>query len=301
MSAAEDILPGGVASDVKIVHGPNGPVVVKQALGKLKVAADWRSDPARSAVEVAALRVAAELIGQDAVPRVIDVDPVANAFSMTLIDPRLRNWKADLLAGRLDRRTAQRAGEVLGRWHAGSRRRPDLAADFADLTFFRELRIDPFFRRVRERFPDLGPHLDGMIDALLTQRTALVHGDFSPKNMLADGADLVLLDFEVAHWGNPRFDVAFLLAHLVLKRARRGAPSEGINDLGGAFVKAYAIEGGDALDAAAVAMAGALVLARTDGDSPADYLADIDVPAMRAFARGLITAPPTHPSNLFGL
>lgn len=299
MSAADEILPGGVASDVKIVRGPYGPVVVKQALGKLKVAADWRSDPARSAVEVAALKVAAELIGQDAVPRVIDVDPVANAFTMTLVDPRLRNWKTDLLAGRLDMRTARRAGEILGQWHSGSRRRPELATRFDDLTFFGELRIDPFFRRVRAVFPDLAPQLDVIIQALLTQRTALVHGDFSPKNMLADGDELVLLDFEVAHWGNPRFDVAFLLAHLLLKRARRGASVAGFNDLGASFLRAYADEGGDVLDADAVSIIGGMVLARTDGDSPADYLADLDVDAVRAFGRGLIVAPPKDPLDLF--
>lgn len=300
MSAAHDeILPGGVASDVTIVHGPDGPVVVKRALGKLKVAADWRSDPARSAVEVAALNVAAELLGDGATPRVIAVDAAANSFSMTLIDPRLRNWKTDLLAGRIDLRTARRAGELLSRWRLGSMRRSDLAERFDDLTFFRELRIDPFFKRVRARFPELSAELDAIIDALLEERGALVHGDFSPKNVLADGGDVVLLDFEVAHWGNPRFDVAFLLAHLLLKRARRGASVEAFNDLGRSFLDAYAVESNDVLDRGAVAMTGALLLARTDGDSPADYLADLNSDAMRSFARGLLCEPLEHPLMLF--
>lgn len=299
--APDQVLPGGVASDVKIVQTPDGPIVVKQALGKLKVAADWRSDPARSAVEVAALIVAAELLGADAVPRVIDVDAAQNTFSMTLIDPRLRNWKADLLAGRLDPATAQRAGELLGRWRAGSAHRADLARRFDDLTYFEELRVEPFFRRIRGRFPDLGPHIDRIIETLVSQRSALVHGDFSPKNMLADGGELVLLDFEVSHWGNPRFDVAFLLAHLVLKRARRGADVARFNEIARVFLQAYARDSGDLLDCDVGAITGALLLARTDGDSPIDYLSDLDADAVRIFARDLIASPPAHPMSLFGL
>ncbi len=299
MNGAGDTLPGGVASDVRVVQTPEGPVVVKQALGKLKVAADWRSDPARSAVEVAALRVAAELLGQDAVPRVIDVDVAANAFSMTLIAPRLRNWKSDLLAGRLDLDTARRAGALLGLLHAGSMRRPELAERFADLTYFNELRIDPFFRRVGARFLELSAHVGRVIAALLSRRSALVHGDFSPKNILADGGDVVLLDFEVTHWGNPRFDVAFLLAHLLLKRARAGAATESFNELARVFLHAYAEHCADLLDAEAIEITGALMLARTDGDSPADYLNDLDADAIRAHARDLLTAPQSHPLALF--
>lgn len=46
---------------------------------------------------------------------------------------------------------------------------------------------------------------------------ALVHGDYSPKNVLVCGHDLVLLDHEVIHWGDPAFDVGFASAHLLSK------------------------------------------------------------------------------------
>lgn len=295
----EEILTGGVASDVRIVHGADGPVVVKQALGKLKVAADWRSNPARSAVEVAALEVAAELIGPASVPRVLAVDEEANSFTMSLIEPRLRNWKAELLAGRLDVRTAARAGEMLAKWHARSAGRKDLATRFADLTYFEELRLEPFFRQVARRWENLAAPIAKLMTSMTARHSALVHGDFSPKNMLVDGEEVVLLDFEVTHWGDPRFDVGFLLAHLLLKRMRRGADRAGFNTLASAFLETYRKHGLSILDAALVQIVGCLILARIDGDSPVDYLGDIDADAGRRYAQLLLLDPPAQPPVLF--
>lgn len=292
-------LPGGVASDVRIIEGGDGPVVLKQALGKLKVAADWRSDPARSGVEVAALELAAELIEPLSTPRVLSVDPATNSFTMTLVDARLRNWKADLLAGWLDLNTATRAGEVLGQLHSRSARRPELADRFGDLKYFDELRVQPFFVRVGEVLPDLAAPIAEAVRGMGERRAALVHGDFSPKNMLADGAELVLLDFEVAHWGDPRFDIAFLLAHLLLKRMRRQADATGFDALALRFLASYRRSGLPILDLPLVRLVGCIVLARTDGDSPVDYLADLDVQAARGLGRQLVLTPAADPTQLF--
>jgi aminoglycoside phosphotransferase (APT) family kinase protein len=300
-ASPEQRLPGGVASDVFIVRGPDGAVVVKRALNKLKVAADWRSDPSRSAVEVAALQTAAELIGRQYIPRVLAVDPESNSFTMTLVDTRLRNWKTDLLAGTLDLRTAQRVGWMLARWHAVSAGRPDLAARFADLSYFDELRLEPFFRRVAGRIPSVAPAIAAIMSDMARRRCALVHGDFSPKNVLADGADVVLLDFEVTHWGDPRFDIAFLMTHLLLKSMRRGADRCGFVQLGRAFLDTYCSEGLPILDASAVQLIGCLLLARIEGASPVDYLNDLDVNAVRNFAQQLILEPVEQPQLLFAI
>ena len=56
----------GVSGDLSFVDGPDGPIVVKRALPKLKVAADWFASPERSAVEARCLQVLAEVLGQDA-------------------------------------------------------------------------------------------------------------------------------------------------------------------------------------------------------------------------------------------
>ena len=282
----------GVASEIQIVDGPNGRFVIKRALPKLRVAAEWRSDPARSSVEAAALQTMAEIIGQDAVPRVLWTDPARHEFAMELVPARLRNWKQDLLSDRVDLRTAARAGQLLGQLHAGSASRADIRLRFADTRYFEELRIVPYFRRVASRNPDLVPPIEAAVRSMAECRQALVHGDFSPKNILADGSDVVLLDCEVAHWGDPRFDLAFCLTHLTLKSLRRGAASAAALAAAGLeLLNAYRQTGPAIVDASLVRLIGCLMLARLEGDSPVDYLADLDVPATKRAAAQLIVAP----------
>src|SRR3569833_426784 len=93
----ETALTGGVSSDIRIVHAPEGDYVVKRALEKLKVKADWFSDPARSSTEARGLRAMASLIGPAHVPRVLWVDETQHCFAMECIHPRFRNWKQELL------------------------------------------------------------------------------------------------------------------------------------------------------------------------------------------------------------
>src|ERR1700728_472453 len=283
-----DRLGGGVASDLQVRQAPDGPVVVKRALSKLRVRADWFADPRRSMTEADALRAAARLLGADAVPEVLSVDPAEHAFTMRLIDGRYRNWKQDLLAGPVDQTTPKAAGSLLGLLHTRSAREPELRARFGDQTYFQQLRIGPYFERVAERAPGLRTAIRDVTAGMGLRRSALVHGDYSPKNILADGPRIVLLDWEVAHWGDPRFDVAFCLSHLLLKARRRNADEQALNSAASQFLAGYAETGPAMLDDALYPIAGCLLLARLDGDSPVEYLADLDTASVRQLARSFL-------------
>lgn len=280
-------LTGGVASDIAIVQGADGPQVVKQALGKLKVAADWFSNPARSCVEVAALRVAHTILGPGAVPKVLWADAETHSFGMSYIG-HLRNWKQDLLAGHVDLATACRAGELLGTLHQRTSTRTDIAADFADTTYFHELRVQPFFDRVAERNAALAAQIHAAAQGMGQRRSALVHGDYSPKNLLADGAEVVVLDWEVAHWGDPRFDVAFCVSHLLLKSLRRQAEPAPLLAAISAFAEGYKAEHAGVWDAPLPALVACLLLARIEGASPVDYIADLEAADVKALATALL-------------
>jgi 5-methylthioribose kinase len=293
-------LDGGVASDVRVVDTPDGPIVIKKALPKLKVDADWFSDPARSLVEVAAIQTFASISGKETVPEIIWTRPDEHCFAMGLVDPRLRNWKADLIAGRIDLATARRVGEVLGRVHSSSATRQDIARDFEDLRFFRELRVEPFFDFVAVQKPELAQQIARVAQDMLGRRSALVHGDYSPKNILADGSDVVILDFEVAHWGDPRFDLAFCLAHLMLKSTLRGGQPDAMGAAIRALLESYATTGLPVIDAALANITGCLLLARLFGKSPVDYRDRIDAESIETKAIALLgmDAIPDHSSFL---
>jgi 5-methylthioribose kinase len=193
-------------------------------------------------------------------------------------------WKARLLACQVDLATARRVGELLGQMHSRTRGRSDIAARFADLQYLFDLRVNPYHRRVAERRPALAPLIDAVVEQMLASRQCLVHGDYSPKNLLADGAEVVILDCEVAHWGDPRFDVAFCLCHLLLKTLHTPSCPDEMAAAATAYLDAYSAAGLPVLDAELVRATGCLVLARVIGDSPVEYLT---TPELREAALGL--------------
>ncbi|MCF8710059.1 phosphotransferase family protein [Rhizorhapis sp. SPR117] len=286
MSELEEGVPleGGVASDVRVVDTPDGPLVIKKALAKLKVAADWFSDPARAMIEVAAIEAFGSVGGKETVPEIVWVRPDENCFAMRFVDPRLSNWKSDLMGGKVDLATAARVGEILGQFHSRSAQQSELAEEFRDLQFFRELRVDPFFEYVAANKPEYSSRIRQIAEEMLGRRQALVHGDYSPKNILADGKDVVVLDFEVTHWGDPRFDVAYCLTHLMLKSALSDGHPAQLGAAIRAFLDAYRINGLSVLDAGLANITGCLLLARLFGKSPADYLVRLDTEAIEAKA-----------------
>ena len=97
-------------------------------------------------------------------------------------------------------------------WHSS-----EMAGLFADIQIFEELRLDPYYRRLSKISPDLAPHFNRLIETCRTRRVSLVHGDWSPKNILSFNGRAMAIDFEVIHFGDPSFDAAFLLNHLLLK------------------------------------------------------------------------------------
>ncbi|MBB6091205.1 5-methylthioribose kinase [Povalibacter uvarum] len=287
------VLDGGVASDVAIVKDAAGrEVVVKEALPRLKVAADWRCDPARSSLEVEALHVAAELLGPSAVPRVFWVDAEHHRFGMERITPILTNWQVELSAGCVSLETAARAGELLALLHVRSAQHPDLATRFANRAYFETLRIEPFFIRSTLKNPQAGPAIDRVVQMLRAPGTALVHGDYSPKNLLARDSQVVVLDWEVVHWGDPRFDIAFCISHLLLTGLRQGVLPHPFRAASLAFFEAYAKQGQvSAADTELGALIGCLALARVDGDSPVNYLGELNIEEVRRMALDLIMRP----------
>ncbi len=276
-------LTGGVSNDVFAIFGPDVDLVVKQALPKLRVEQEWRADPTRILVEAEALHIAGRHNPQ-AVPAVVDVD--TNALTLTVARaPRdWHNWKDDLLDGVVDVSVASRLGSALARWHAATRHDADIANRFGKSHFDR-LRIDPFYRVAAARNPEFAEKINGYGDALLSGGECLVHGDFSPKNVLAGGGSVWVLDWEVAHYGHPVFDLAFINTHLLLKASHQPRYADRYRDCARAFNTSYSED----LPESLVGQTGCLLLARLDGKSPAPYLGSDGRDRARALAIAALT------------
>lgn len=290
-------LTGGVSSDIWRVDLAHGPVCIKRALSKLKVAADWRAPVERNAFEVDWYRTAGAIVPQ-AVPQVLGHDPDAGLFVMEYLDPhRHRLWKEELRRGRADPAVARAVGRVLVRIHAGTADDPAVARRFDSEAIFHPIRLEPYLLATAKRHPDRAAVLKDLVATTLANTRALVHGDVSPKNILIGPHGPVLLDAECAWFGDPAFDLAFCANHLLLKCLWTPAATASFLDcfdaLGAAYREGVTWEPADALEARAARLLPGLFLARVDGKSPVEYLTEEkDKDRVRRVARALLAALP---------
>jgi len=283
-------LSGGVSSDIYRADLPQGVVCVKRALPQLKVTATWNVPVERNRYEAEWLRVVGGIVPA-AVPALIAEDRASGTFAMAWLPPeRYPVWKSQLMGGELDPATARQVGDVFGRIHAATADRPDVAARFPTDALFHALRLDPYLVTAAHAHPDRAEPLLDLVEATAATRRALVHGDASPKNILVGPDGPVVVDAECAWFGDPAFDLAFLLNHLVLKSALHPDRAARYRAMCAALVDGYrahvAWEPWDSLEARAAALLPGLMLARIDGKSPVEYL--VGHPgseAVRTFAR----------------
>ena len=301
--AANAVFLGGGVSNVviKVNVDASGAhdLVLKQSLPKLRVEEDWFADQERIHREKAGLALVGWLRSDAArgrnvswsVPEVVHEDRDSYVFAMRAAPADGCNWKEQLLAGHVDVSVAEGVGEMLGAIHRetavdGGAAPADLE-EFVDLECFVQLRIDPYHRATAIAHPELADAIEEEAGKMLPssdERRVLVHGDFSPKNIIVVGegvdARVVLLDFEVVHLGNPVFDLAFMLNHFTLKAIYKPLLADRFCEAARRFWSGYleavgcATGGAQLLEQDTVRQMGALLLARIDGKSPAEYITD---------------------------
>lgn len=296
-------LGGGVSNTVLLVETGDRRFVLKQALGKLRVEDDWFSDRERVFRESAAMRWLRPHLPAGSVPEVLFEDRENCLFAMTAGPREAGTWKALLMRGEVDAGVARTIGGMLAKMISASWRDPEAKRVFGDQTVFDQLRLDPYYRTTAARHPDLKPQFERLMRESSHRRVSLVHGDWSPKNFLVWAGAVMAIDFEVIHYGDPAFDTAFFLNHLLLKSFYRPAWSGALGRAALAFWEACGAgtpkECGW-IEPATLSHLGCLLLARVDGKSPAEYIID---PALRErireFARQLIVAPPDRVADVF--
>lgn len=288
-------LSGGVSSEIYLVNDGGRQFVVKRALPKLKVEQEWFADTSRNGNEAACLSYIARL-SPDNVPQLKYVSAEHGYFCMEYLGAAWQNWKEMMLDGRYDLWIAQAAGGLLGRIHAHSANDPEARERFQTLANFEQLRIEPYLLATARRHPRLNGAFEAEASRLRAERSVLAHGDFSPKNILVCPERVVLVDCEVAWYGDAAFDIAFLLSHLFLKSAARpGAGSwRAMVELSWSgyctaryHTGRFANEAGcgqDVLEANVSRLLPMLMLARVDGKSPVEYLGESQQEHVRRFA-----------------
>jgi 5-methylthioribose kinase len=274
-------LSGGVSNKTVWLQRSHGEAwVIKQALPKLRVRSDWFSDPARIEIEANGLRYLPRVAPKGSITPLVFQDTTQNLLAMEAAAEPHQNWKQQLLSAQVQRELFSRFAELLGCIHRESfRLRHELEPIFAEKRFFITLRLEPYYEYSAESVPQAAAFLKELVASTLGRSDTLVHGDFSPKNVLVHGERLILLDHEVLHFGDPAFDIGFSLTHFLSKalhvREKRLALIAGAQWYWSRYLdEVSGIPWVAHLDLRAAKHTLACMLARVCGRSPLEYLSD---------------------------
>jgi aminoglycoside phosphotransferase (APT) family kinase protein len=289
-------LPGGVSSDIWKVTVGGELYCLKRALPRLRVAQLWEAPVARNQFEWEWLKLAGSICS-DAVPKLVAHEAQSGLFVMRYLDPaQYPSWKDQLRDGIVAEGTARSVAERLVRIHAATAGKAHVAQQFETDESFYAIRLEPYLVATGKVHRDLRERLDALVRVTASTKRALVHGDVSPKNILVGPRGPVFIDAECAWYGDPAFDPAFCLNHLLLKclwRPQHGQAFLACFDrFAAAYLEGVSWEPRASIEARIAGLLPALLLARIDGKSPIEYVtAERDQNRVRAIARPLILRP----------
>jgi hypothetical protein len=225
-------------------------------------------------------------------------------MAMEAIPEEHENWKSILLSGRIISDYFEEFGLLLGTIHRlSSESGPEVASEFADTTYFESLRLEPYYLYPAQNITAAAGFLNALAWETRQHKDSLVHGDFSPKNTLIYRDKLILLDYEVVHFGDPAFDVGFALTHFLSKahhvpqvRTRPASAAE-------LFWQAYYDEimqtnWAGCLEPRVVRHTLGCLLARVAGKSPLEYLTPWERALHHDVVLSLMREPPDNITDL---
>jgi 5-methylthioribose kinase len=298
-------LRGGVSNrTVKVAWADGRGWVLKQALSKLRVSVDWFSDPDRIGVEAKALRCLNQLAPAGTTPAFLFEDMANHLMAMEAIPEKHENWKSILLSGRIISDHFEQFGLLLGSIHRNSSDpRLNIRDQFSDTSYYESLRLEPYYLYTAKVIAKASSFLNLLAKETLHHKNSLVHGDFSPKNTLIYQGKLILLDYEVVHFGDPAFDVGFAMAHFFSKAHHMHNERSRLASAAELFWQVYREEikhldwTGD-LEPRVVRHTLGCLLARVAGKSRLEYLTPEEMTRQQDIAVELMAAPSRSVANL---
>ena len=294
-------LTGGVSNVVLAVKAGAKDLVLKQALPQLKVAAVWKADQRRAIVEANGMKLL-HSITPTSVPELIDFDPEDFTLTMERLPRECTVWKSDLLSGVIKPSIGADLGKILATWHNFGADSKESRDAYMEDSLFDQLRVTPFYRAVAKVNPALDARIQELITEISTLKITLVHGDFSPKNIMITGVNKpIVLDFEVMHTGNPVFDLGFVSAHLLCKYLRTEDPAHKnpLRETALAFIDSYARACNIEVAKSLPHHVAVIALARVEGVSPVNYLDEAGKARVQSVTKAALANPQITFEGLF--
>ncbi len=273
------VLAGGVSNRTVLVKRQSGERwVLKQALEQLRVPVPWFSSPERIHREALGLKWLSQIVPEGSVTPFIFEDRQHNVLAMEAVPEPHQNFKSMLLEGQIEQDHVDQFGRLLGVIHRNSYKKGETVPPILlDRSFFESLRLEPYYRFTASQITKAAPFLNDLIQETLGLSLSIVHGDFSPKNILVFQNRLVLIDHEVIHFGDPAFDIGFAMTHFLTKahhcKVHRDALRLAAKRYWEVYVNTSGLAQGD-FEARSVEHTLGCLLARVAGRSQLEYLGE---------------------------
>lgn len=305
------VLAGGVSNRTVLLKREQGDDwVLKQALEKLRVAVDWFSNPERIHREAAGMRYLFRFAPKGSITELIFEDRHEHILAMQAVAEPHENWKAMLLRAELDTHHVKQFAQLLATIHReaylANQESGDIATAFADRTYFENLRLEPYYLYTAEQVPEAAEFLQDLVADTRSRLITLVHGDYSPKNVLIHKGQLILLDHEVIHFGDPAFDVGFAMTHFLSKAHHLQTNCTAFVEAAlyfwtrykeGVLEQAFFTD----LEVVSVRHTLACLLARVKGRSPLEYLTELERERQEKVVLALIKDKPATMQEMISL
>ena len=269
-------LKGGVSCEIYRVDTKYKSYCVKKALKKLKVKKNWYADPIRSYYEFLWLKKAKKIL-PNSIPEVLHFNKKHNFLIIEYLDmKKFTNLKDDLLKGNVNIPVISTLSKKLCFIHASLKSTYNKKIFQPHNFNFINLRVDPYIIELIKEYPQLKNNIYEVASFLKNNHHTVIHGDFTPKNILVSKTEQIILDAEVANYGDPVFDIISLINHLIIKliyvkknkKLFINALKKSFND----YFSNVTWEDKQIIVKRSLSLIPLMILARIDGKSPAEYL-----------------------------
>ena len=296
----------GVSSDIwHIKTKKNTEFCIKRALDKLTVKEDWFAPVSRSNFEAMYFKYCKKVM-PECFPKLLGHDNKNYILAMQWYSPKsYRVWKKKLLNSNINFMDAINISNVLIKKHKFFFHKKFYKKKFENDDTFYSIRIEPYIIFTSNKYPQYKKKFLDVAQSLVQNKKTLIHGDFSPKNILIKSNNPIILDAETACWGDPVFDLAFCNNHILLKSLLFKNLGHKFLELSYKFLNNYikniTWEDKNFFIQRLIKILPLLLLARVDGKSPVEYFKTKEKKQTRSLAKNILNEEVKNIQQLFSI
>ena len=274
-------LTGGVSSEVYHVKTNKNNYCIKRSLKRLLVKKKWIANTNRIKFEYLWLKHCQNILKRN-IPNTYEFNNKKKYIVMEYLKTSQYKTLKQLYFNKIiNINTIRSISKHLYKIHSNSSNYKTKKTFEGNYKNFYDLRLDPYFNEVGRVYPKYKGYIKKINENYIKHSNTLVHGDFSPKNILVGKNKIIYLDAECCNFGDPVFDLVFFTNHLLIKSIFFKDKSQEFIKLYISFYREYlsnlSTKHFNSYIDRIIKMTPIMLLSRVDGKSPVEYINKVKI------------------------